>query len=92
MLFMVIESFRQGDAGPVGERFRRHGRMMPEGLTYHVSWVDLRGRRCFQLMEAPDEQLLREWMGNWSDLVEFEVIPVVTSAQFWSMTELGGAA
>jgi len=92
MLFMVIESFRRGEAQPVGERFRRRGRMMPEGLKYHASWVDPVGRRCFQVMEASDERLLREWMGNWSDLVEFEVVPVVTSAEFWSMSELGGAA
>lgn len=92
MLFMVIESFRKGEAGPVGERFRRRGRMMPEGVTYHASWVDLAGRRCFQIMEAADEGSLREWIANWSDLVEFEVIPVMTLVQFWSMTELGGAA
>jgi hypothetical protein len=92
MLFMVIESFRHGDARPVGERFQRRGRMMPEGLTYHASWVDQAGQRCFQLMEAADEGLLREWMGNWEDLVDFEVIPVMTSVQFWSKTELGGAA
>jgi len=92
MLFMVIESYRQGEPGPVGERFRRQGRMMPEGLRYHASWVDREGRRCFQVMEASDEALLREWMANWSDLVAFEVIPVLTSVQFWARTELGGAA
>lgn len=92
MLFMVVESFRHGDARPVGERFRRHGRMMPEGLAYRASWVDLSGKRCFQLMEATDEEVLRKWMSIWSDLVDFEVSPVLTSAQFWSMTDLGGAA
>ncbi len=92
MLFMVIESFRQGDAAPVGARFRRRGRMIPAGVTYHASWVDVAGQRCFQVMEAADEAALREWMANWRDLVEFEVIPVMTSAQFWSKTELGGAA
>jgi len=92
MLFMVIESFKSGDARPVGERFRRRGRMMPQGLTYHASWVDVAGKRCFQLMEATDEAALREWIGNWSDLVDFEVVPVMTSVQFWAETELGGAA
>jgi hypothetical protein len=43
-------------------------------------------------MEGTDEGLVREWMANWSDLVDFEVVPVLTSTQFWSMTELGGAA
>ncbi|MFY9745813.1 MAG: DUF3303 family protein [Acidobacteriaceae bacterium] len=92
MLFMVIESFKSGDARPVGERFRRRGRMMPQGLTYHASWVDVAGQRCFQLMEGTDEAALREWIANWSDLVVFEVIPVMTSVQFWAETELGGAA
>ena len=89
MLFMVIESFRRGGAGPVGERFQQRGRMMPEDLIYHVSWVDQEGQRCFQIMEAEDEGPLRVWMANWSDLVDFEVIPVVTSAQFWSSVESG---
>ena len=61
MLFMVIESFRRGDARPVGERFRRHGRMMPEGLTYHASWVDLSGTRCFQIMNGRTEAQWRRY-------------------------------
>jgi hypothetical protein len=50
MLFMVIEPFRNGDAKLIGERFRRDGRMLPEGVVYHASWVDPAGARCFQLM------------------------------------------
>ena len=51
MLFMVIERFRHGDAGPIGKRVRLSGRMLPEGITYHASWVDSAGTRCFQVME-----------------------------------------
>jgi hypothetical protein len=32
-------------------------------------------------METDDRGLLDEWMGNWNDLVEFEVHPVVTSKE-----------
>jgi hypothetical protein len=32
-------------------------------------------------MECEDRSLLDQWMGAWSDLVEFEVIRVVTSAE-----------
>jgi len=53
MLFMVIERFKQGDAKPIGERFREKGRMLPEGVIYHASWVDSTATRCFQVMEAP---------------------------------------
>ena len=88
MLFMVIESFKQGNPRLVGERFKRNGRMLPEGVLYHASWVDSAGTRCFQLMEAPQAQLLDTWMRHWDDLIEFEVIPVLTSNDFWAKTQL----
>lgn len=81
MLWMVVEHFREGRAPDVYRRFRDRGRLAPEGLTYVASWVDLEFRRCFQVMEAPDESLLRAWIANWEDLVEFEVVPVRTSAE-----------
>jgi hypothetical protein len=87
MLLMVIERFKDGNTKPIGERFRRDGRMLPEGVVYHASWVDPAGARCFQLMEAPDPESLAAWTSRWDDLVEFEVIPVLSSADFWSKIE-----
>jgi hypothetical protein len=84
MLFMVIERFKPGATGAIGERFAQSGRMMPEGVSYAASWVDPTGPRCFQVMEASRRELLDEWIGHWDDLVEFEVIPVETSADFWA--------
>jgi hypothetical protein len=84
MLFMVIERFKHGDAGPIGKRFKLRGRMLPEGVTYHASWIDSTGTRCFQLMEAPHPELLDTWVRSWEDLVDFEVVPVVTSTEFWA--------
>ena len=84
MLFMVIERFKNGDPAPVGERFQKRGRMLPEGVTYHASWVDRASSRCFQVMEAPGPESLQPWIGEWDDLVDFEVIPVVTSNEFWA--------
>jgi Protein of unknown function (DUF3303) len=84
MLFMVIERFKNGDARAIGERFKSKGRMMPEGVVYHTSWVDAESGRCFQVMEARSLELLKIWVSNWDDLVEFEVIPVVTSSEFWA--------
>ncbi|AHG88088.1 Protein of unknown function DUF3303 [Gemmatirosa kalamazoonensis] len=81
MLFMVLETFRDGQARPVYERFRERGRLAPEGLRYVASWVtdDLRG--CYQVMECDDRAALDAWIARWSDLVDFEVVPVVTSAE-----------
>ena len=82
MLFMVIEHFT--DVAAVSERFHAKGRMLPEGVTYQASWMDTSGHRCFQLMEAQTEKSLRPWLTDWQDLVEFEIVPVITSAEFWS--------
>ena len=80
MLYMVIEHFRNGDAAPVYRRFREQGRLAPEGLRYVSSWVTRDLKHCYQVMETDDPVLLHEWIARWEDLVEFEVIPVVTSA------------
>jgi len=85
MLFMVIEQFRNGDPLPVRTRFQEHGRMLPDGVTYHASWIDPTRARCFQLMEAADADALQPWLDAWSDIVQFEVIAVLTSADYWAM-------
>lgn len=81
MLFMVIERFKNRDAVPVYRRFREQGRMMPEGLRYVESWVEPNFDRCFQLMECDDPRLFEQWIIRWQDLVEFEIVPVVTSQE-----------
>lgn len=80
MLFMIVENFRDGDARPVYRRFRERGRLAPDGLRYVASWVTDDLRRCFQVMECDDRGLLDQWLDHWSDIVDFEVIPVMTSA------------
>lgn len=81
MLYMVIEHFKPGQASEIYRRFRERGRMAPEGVRYVSSWIDLQFLRCFQVMEAEDEALLREWMSHWEDLMDFELVPVQTSAE-----------
>jgi uncharacterized protein DUF3303 len=81
MLFMIIERFRGGDPVPVYRRFRDRGRLAPQGLTYVSSWVTDDLRRCYQVMECDDRALIDEWIAQWSDIVDFEVLPVMTSAE-----------
>ena len=80
MLYMVVEDF-QGQPEAVYRRFRDQGRLAPEGLRYVTSWVTQDLQRCYQVMECSDARLLEEWIGRWKDLVEFEVIPVLTSSE-----------
>lgn len=80
-LYLVLEKFRNGDAAPVYRRFRERGRLAPEGVNYLSSWVTADLSTCYQIMETADRALLEEWMRRWSDLVEFEVHPVITSQE-----------
>ena len=81
MLFMIVEHFKNDDPIPVYRRFRDRGRLAPDGLQYISSWVDEDLKRCFQIMETADRKLLDQWMSSWSDIVKFDVYPVVTSKQ-----------
>jgi hypothetical protein len=80
-LYMVVEHFKGGDAVPVYRRFRDRGRLAPHGLSYLSSWVDVNLKRCYQLMETDDRDLLDQWLAAWSDLVDFEVHQVMSSVE-----------
>ena len=80
-LYMVVENFKNGDAAPVYRRLRERGRLVPMGLSYLSSWVSERLDRCWQLMETDDRTLLDEWIAHWSDIVDFEIYPVVNSKE-----------
>ena len=79
MLFMVIEKFKNKDALAVYRRSRERGRMMPDGLNYVASWIEANFDRCFQLMECDDPRLFQQWVIQWHDLMDFEIVPVVSS-------------
>ncbi len=81
MQFVIIERFRDGDPLPVYRRFRDRGRLAPDGLRYVASWVSQDLTSCYQIMECDDRRLLDAWIANWRDIVDFEVIPAMTSAE-----------
>jgi hypothetical protein len=83
MLYMVVERFT--DPAAIYGRLREKGRMMPPGLEYVSSWISHDMRVCYQLMETADESLFRLWTNEWQDLMEFEIVPVRTSAEVVQM-------
>jgi hypothetical protein len=85
MLYMVVEHFK--DAPAIYQRLREKGRMMPEGLEYVSSWIDVDLKTCWQLMRTDGESLLQAWADNWKDLMDFEIVPVRTSAEVREMIE-----
>jgi hypothetical protein len=85
MLYMVIERFK--DAPAIYQRLRKKGRMMPEGLEYVSSWIDVDMKICWQLMRTEDESLFQRWTDHWKDLIDVEIVPVRTSAEVREMVE-----
>ncbi len=81
MLYMVIERFKTAGAVQVYRRAREQGRLMPAGLEYVSSWVDLDFTTCFQIVKTENEDLIAQWINRWKDLVDFEIVPVQTSAE-----------
>ena len=80
MLYMIVEDFK-GDPASVSRRFRERGRLAPDGLRYVNSWVTADLQKCYQVMDCDNRILLDAWMEQWKDLVDFEVIPVVSSTE-----------
>ena len=78
---MVIEGFKEGAAPEIYQRLRDKGRMMPEGLEYVSSWIDLDFKICYQLMRTENASLFPRWTDAWKDLMNFEIVPVYTSAE-----------
>jgi uncharacterized protein DUF3303 len=87
MLFMVIERFKNRDARAVYRRLRDKGRGMPDGLRYVDSWIEANLDRCFQVMECDDVRLFQQWVTHWSDLIEFEIVPVARSSDVREVIE-----
>lgn len=78
---MIVERFHPGKVKMLYERLADKGRLMPGGLNYVSSWIDENVTICYQVMEADAVEKVHEWISHWNDLADFEVIPVITSAQ-----------
>ena len=81
MLYMVTERFKENGAPEIYGRLCEKGRMVPVGLEYLSSWIDLDFKICWQLMQTEDFALFDRWIENWRDLIDFEIVPVRTSAE-----------
>ncbi|MDR9367127.1 MAG: DUF3303 family protein [Balneolaceae bacterium] len=81
MTYMIIETFKHGKVKQIYRRLEEKGRMQPEGLTYINSWIDENMNRCYQVMETDSIENIHEWISNWDDVMEFEIVPVISSTE-----------
>ena len=75
MLFIVVERFRGTSVPEAYWRFQEHGRLAPAEVKTIGSWVTADLSRCFQILEAENVSFVQEWVANWVDLIEFEILP-----------------
>ncbi len=80
MVYMIIEKFHANKIKEIYSRLEEKGRLMPDRLKYINSWINEKIEICFQVMETESEDKLYEWIDNWKDLTNFEVIRVINSA------------
>lgn len=78
---MIIERFHPGKVKELYQRFAEKGRMLPEGVQYINSWINEAVTVCYQVVEAESSEKLQQWIRQWDDLADFEVVPVISSAQ-----------
>ena len=79
--YMIIEKYRPEKIRALYARFAEKGRMLPNGVRYVDSWIDKDVQTCYQLMEAKTEVKLKEWISHWDDLVDFEIVQVISSQE-----------
>lgn len=81
MTYMIIERFYPDKVKELYKRFEEKGRLLPPGVHYVNSWIDEKVEVCYQVMESESIEKLQEWIDNWIDLADFEIIPVISSVQ-----------
>jgi len=79
--FMVVERFRAGKSKEFYEKFDKNGRLLPAGVEYLKSWVDESVSICFQHMRSESLELLEQWISQWEEFAEFEIYPIISSAE-----------
>ena len=65
MLHMVVEKYKTPGAIEIYRRAASQERMMPDGLEYVSSWVDLDFTICYQLMKTENVKLFDQWIDHW---------------------------
>lgn len=86
--YLIIEHYKEGKAKAIYDRFLEKGRMLPGGVEYVNSWVEENLTTCYQIMRSENIELLNVWIHQWNDLVDFEVIKVISSAEVTAQLRL----
>ena len=77
MLFMIGYSFRPEIRNEAQDRFKKTGGAPGPHVKMLGRWHILGGHRGFILADSTDAVAIGKWMQEWTDLLVFDVAPVV---------------
>ena len=81
MLFQISYTIQPQNRDEAQARFRETGGLPPEGVSMVGRWHCAQGRKGFLLAEASDAVALTSWIQQWSDILSFEITPVIDDEQ-----------
>jgi len=77
MLFHITYEIDPAGRNAAQDRFRETGGLPPEGVTMVGRWHAAAGLMGFLVAESSDAVAIGKWMQDWTDVLTFEVTPVV---------------
>lgn len=77
MLFMTLWKTPSGNRDRALERFGKTGGPPPAGIKVIGRWHSVTQGSGVVISETDNAELLAKWCLDWSDLLEFEVVPVI---------------
>ncbi len=90
MLFHTTYQLAPEHRSTAQERFVKTGAMPPEGVKLLGRWHDAGGLSGFMVSDAPGAVDIAKWCQQWTDIIVFEVTPVITDEELASVLGLGG--
>lgn len=62
-------------------RFLENGAQPPEGVTMLGRWFTASHSKGFMLVEADDPKPMFRFIAEWSDIMDFQIEPVITDEE-----------
>ena len=88
MHFLITYQISPGTRDAAQQRFMDGGGLPPDGVTMHQRWHLAGGLGGVVIAEGADVVAIGKWMQEWTDLLTFDVVPVMSDEEI--QTVLGG--
>jgi hypothetical protein len=81
MIHVIAWTFKPEHRNAVQARFKETGGLPPEGVKMLGRWHGIGTNKGVCVAESDDPLAVAKWAQGWSDLMSFDVYPVLTDAE-----------